>query len=160
MAKNDARLTVRRRLLWTTYDYEERFRDVVTRATAVEAITKLYPAMVEVYADEVQRRLPDHLTSGQVRQAVFKELDPVIHEVVEGITAHGQAYFANEQRQQEVEHLFEKDRIVATIVKSLPPPAGGDAAAWQKAQFCWNSFSPRCSAAVRSARTGTRSCSR
>ncbi len=133
VSRNDISLKVHNHIFAKTFDYEEQFRDVVTKESFEAAARKLYAASIEYFADQLARELEDGVTLGQAREALKKAFDPLLRQFMDGIRHDGRAFFESKKFKEDLEPALEIDQLVARVIQVLPPPSPEQTNSWQQA---------------------------
>lgn len=133
VSRNEPRLTVRNYVFVKTFDYEERFRDIVTQNFEKTA-RRIYKQVIEHEADYLVQEREDGLTAPQANAAIASAFDPLLEKFLhtvrsKGIRATGDAL----EEGQTLEELLEPEQVAARVIEVLPPATGRDSESWRKA---------------------------
>ena len=131
VSHNETRLAAHNYVFVKVFDYNERFHDVATKEGFEISAKKLYAAWLEHFANRIAQALEDRVTLGQVREKLRVAFDPLVSRVIAGIRAEGTAFL--DTNKDELEPMFEKERLISEIVKVLPPPSEVEAESWREA---------------------------
>lgn len=129
VSRNEPRLTVRNYVFAKTFDYEERFRDIVTQESFEQAARKIYAGVIERGAGYLAQERQDGLSAAQASTAITSAFDPLLEKFLyiarsEGIRA---AFTTLNQGE------FEPEQVAARVMGVLPPATGEDAKLWRVA---------------------------
>lgn len=132
VSRNEPRLTVRNYVFVKSFDYEERFRDIVTQESFEQTTRKIYAGVIEHGARYLAQERQDGLTAAQASAAIRATFDPLLETFVtvvrtEGVRAALTPLFKEEFKE------FEPERVAARVIEVLPPATGQDAESWRKA---------------------------
>lgn len=131
-ARNEIRVVVRNYLFVKTFAYEERFRDIVTRAEMEQGVRKLYDSTVETIARALVTERDDRVPSAQVSAAIRTSFDPLLEKYLGILHREGWRPFANNGTlSEELEAQFNTESIAERIATAVPPPPGKDDGAWR-----------------------------
>lgn len=134
VSRNEPRLTVRNYVFVKTFDYEERFRDIITQESFEQTVRKIYAGVIEHTARYLAQERQDGLTAAQARTAIASAFDPLLEKSLhtarsEGIRAAGAAL----EKGHVLGKVLEPEQVAARVIGVLPPATGQDSESWRKA---------------------------
>ena len=127
VSRNEPRLTVRNYVFVKTFDYEERFRDIVTENLEKTA-RNIYERVVEHGAGYLAQERHDGLTAAQASTAIRSAFDTVLAKFLDTARNEG-----TQAASTFLEREFNPEQVVARVIEVLPPATGQDAESWRKA---------------------------
>ena len=133
VSHNEPRLTVHNYIFVKTYDYEERFRDIVTPESIDKAMRKFYEDVVERGSGVLAQESKAGLTAKQASMAIRAVFDPMLDEIVNTFKKILASKSAPPESDKDLLDRLEPKRVAGQLIEVLPPPTGWDIDAWRKA---------------------------
>jgi hypothetical protein len=128
-AHNEPRLKVRDYLFVKIFDYEERFKDIVTPESADRAVQRFYGDVIHHGARYLA---PDGLPDAQTERVLRATFNPLLERFLKVFHSEGiKPAFASFKDDGEFHDALEPEQIVTRVIKVLPPPAGHNLESWR-----------------------------
>lgn len=129
-AHNEPRLKVRDYLFVKIFDYEERFKDIVTTESVDRALHQVYGAVIH----HVARNLaPDGLPDAQTERVLRATFNPLLERFLNVVHSEGiePALMSLVKDGGEFHDAIQPEQIVPRVIEVLPPPAGHNLESWR-----------------------------
>ncbi|MBI3011448.1 MAG: hypothetical protein HYY58_03015 [Candidatus Omnitrophica bacterium] len=131
-ARNQIRMAVQNYGFVKMFNYEERFRDIVTTERFEAAARKLYAGWVEHFAGHLAEESHDSISPAQAREKLKAAFDPLLVMFLSGLRREGKAFGESKTFKDELEPSLQEERIVAEVVGIFPSPSAEQADAWRE----------------------------
>lgn len=132
-ARNEVRLKARDRLFVKTFEYEERFRDIVTPEGFEDAAGRMFALWVGSLGEQLALESEGRIDAAAAAGAVKAEFDPQFTLFLNGIRDQGMKFIEGEVFKKEIDPLLdEEEEQLARVVSAVPAPPGVQPSAWRE----------------------------
>ena len=125
-ARNEPRLVVHDYFFLRTYQYEERFRDIVTDENFERAARNLYQEVVARGAVVLASGREDGLTALQASTAIRQVFDPLLEAFLKDVRTERLPAVLKSKKDREWSTPLHSEKSINRLMKALPAEAGRD----------------------------------
>jgi hypothetical protein len=132
-ARNQIRMTVQDYGFLKTFDYEERFQDIITMEEFEAAARKLYAGWIEHFAGTLTQESEGRMSAVLAREKLDVKFGPLLDFFLTGFRSEGKGFAESQTFKDKLEPRIQEARIIAEVMEVFPPPLGEQTDAWREA---------------------------